>query len=364
MQSFKKHFKILETIFDIPGKQEKVRRLESDVNEPKFWDSGENSTHIQTVFSELSRVKKEVERYQTTVESVQDLEICVTLLNDDPEDADLLEEGRLIRTQLASHIEQLELNTLLSGKYDGHNCIFSIFAGAGGTDAQDWVQMLLTMYTRWFEKKGYKVEVLDETMGDEAGIKSVTLVVSGEYAYGYLKNENGVHRLVRLSPFNANNKRQTSFAAVDIVPKIDHDATDIDIDTKDLKIDTFRASGAGGQHVNKTDSAVRITHLPTKIVVTSQASRSQGDNKDSAMGVLKSKLLKLMEAAHKDHVNDLRGDISENAWGNQIRSYVFHPYKLVKDLRTNIETSNLQSVMDGDLDLFIESNLRKLHTTK
>lgn len=294
------------------------------------------------------------------VSSLDDFSACLDLLDEDPDDTDLLTEAQSLKTDLQRHIDTLELTALLSGKYDTYDCVFSIFAGAGGTDAQDWVQMLLRMYTRWFEKKGYTVTILEETMGDEAGIKSVTAVVSGDYAYGYLKTENGVHRLVRLSPFNANNKRQTSFAAVDIIPKIEHTTTDIKIDTKELKIDTFRASGAGGQHVNKTDSAVRVTHLPTGIVATSQSSRSQGDNKAEAMGVLMSKLVRLMEKEHKKHVNDLRGTVTENAWGNQIRSYVFHPYKLVKDLRTNVETSNLQSVMDGDLDLFIESNLRNI----
>ena len=294
------------------------------------------------------------------VSSLDDFSACIDLLDEDPDDTDLLSEAQSLKTDLQRHIDTLELTALLSGKYDTYDCVFSIFAGAGGTDAQDWAQMLLRMYTRWFEKKGYTVTILEETMGDEAGIKSVTAVVSGEYAYGYLKAENGVHRLVRLSPFNANNKRQTSFAAVDIIPKIEHTTTDIKIDTKELKIDTFRASGAGGQHVNKTDSAVRVTHLPTGIVATSQSSRSQGDNKAEAMGVLMSKLVRLMEKEHKAHVNDLRGTVTENAWGNQIRSYVFHPYKLVKDLRTNVETSNLQSVMDGDLDLFIESNLRNV----
>jgi len=294
------------------------------------------------------------------VSSLDDFSACLDLLDEDPDDTDLLTEAQSLKTDLQRHIDTLELTALLSGKYDTYDCVFSIFAGAGGTDAQDWVQILLRMYTRWFEKKDYTVTILEETMGDEAGIKSVTAVVSGEYAYGYLKAENGVHRLVRLSPFNANNKRQTSFAAVDIIPKIEHTTTDIKIDSKELKIDTFRASGAGGQHVNKTDSAVRVTHLPTGIVATSQSSRSQGDNKAEAMGVLMSKLVRLMEKEHKAHVNDLRGTVTENAWGNQIRSYVFHPYKLVKDLRTNVETSNLQSVMDGDLDLFIESNLRNV----
>ncbi len=345
----------MEIIFEIPIKKEKIRQLEVEVNNPKFWD---NNNDTEKTFSLLSRLKKELEFYDTTGVAIEELEVYVDLLNSSEEDSSVVNEVIALKQQIETRINHLELTALLSGKYDAHHCIFSIFSGAGGTDAQDWAQILLRMYTRWFEKKGYKVEVLDETVGDEAGIKSVTLIVSGEYAYGYLKNENGVHRLVRLSPFNANNKRQTSFAAVDVVPKIDANQAMIDIDSKTLKIDTFRASGAGGQHVNKTDSAVRITHLPTNIVVTSQSSRSQGANKEAAMAVLKSKLIKLMEDEHKDHVNDIRGNITENAWGNQIRSYVFHPYKLVKDLRTNIETSNLESVLNGELDLFINSGLR------
>lgn len=290
---------------------------------------------------------------------ISDIQVYLDMAKEEASEAPtLLAEAAQLEAQLKAKIAKLEITTLLSGKYDNSACIFSIYAGAGGTDAQDWAQMLYRMYLRWFEKKGFTAELIDETMGEEAGIKSATLVVRGEFAYGLAKTEIGIHRLVRLSPFNANDKRQTSFAAVDIIPEITTDFSDMDIDAKDLRIDTYRASGAGGQHINKTDSAIRITHIPTGIVAQSQNSRSQGANKDMAMMILKSRLAKRMEEEHQSQVNELRGPSKENGWGNQIRSYVFHPYKMVKDLRTSIETSDVQGVMDGDLDAFIEAALR------
>ncbi len=237
------------------------------------------------------------------------------------------------------------------------NCIFTINAGAGGTDAQDWADMLLRMYSRWFDIKEFKMELTEITAGDEAGVKSVTMMVSGPFCYGICKNEIGIHRLVRQSPFNANAKRQTSFAAIDVIPQFDDSFKNIDIESKDLRIDTYRASGAGGQHINKTDSAVRITHLPTGIVAQSQSQRSQTANKDTAMKILTARILSRLESEQKEKIDDLKGS-NDIAWGNQIRSYVFHPYKMVKDHRTNAETSNIQKVMDGDLDQFIEANLR------
>ena len=274
------------------------------------------------------------------------------------EEPDTITEAQKVLEILISEIDALELLSFLTGKYDKANCIFSLNSGAGGTDAQDWTQMLFRMYTRFFEKKGYEYEVVEYTLGDEAGIKSATLLLKGDLVYGYLKSEIGVHRMVRLSPFNANNKRQTSFAAVDVIPEIENLSKNIQIDTKDLKIDTYRASGAGGQHVNKTDSAVRITHIPTGMVAQSQASRSQGANKEMAMKILTSRLVQKLETEHKEKVEELSAGNKEIAWGNQIRSYVFHPYQMVKDHRNNIETSNLQAVMDGDLDMFIEGFLR------
>ncbi len=259
---------------------------------------------------------------------------------------------------LVRDIDELEVHSYLSGKYDGYDCYFSINAGAGGTDAQDWAEMLQRMYTRWLDQKGYQWTLVDETVGDEAGIKSVTLQVKGDFAYGFLKTEVGVHRLVRISPFNANGKRQTSFAAVDVLPDLPMDFNDIQIDPKDLRVDTFRSTGAGGQHINKTDSAVRITHLPTGLVAQSQASRSQISNRETAMALLKSRLVQVMEQQHKDQISELRGVEKDIAWGNQIRNYVFHPYKLVKDTRTGIETSDLLSVMDGEIDSFIHAQLK------
>jgi len=299
-----------------------------------------------------------VSGYEDLVTQLDDAVVFTELLEEDPENQELETELSSLLNTVGKQLDELEIKSLLSGKYDNDPCFFYLNSGAGGTDAQDWTQMLYRMYTRWFEQKGFQYELIDQTLGDEAGLKSATLYIKGDFAYGYAKNEIGVHRLVRLSPFNANNKRQTSFAAVEVVPEINFDEYDLEIDSKDLKIDTYRASGAGGQHVNKTDSAVRITHLPTGIVVQCQNSRSQGANKDTAMKMLKSRLLKVMEEQHKEQINEIRGKSVEIAWGNQIRSYVFHPYKLVKDLRSNTESTDVSAVMDGEIDDFINANLR------
>ena len=256
-------------------------------------------------------------------------------------------------------IEEYKIELLLSGEYDKNDAILSLHAGVGGSDANDWTLMLLRMYTRWCEKKGYKVETLDLLEGDEAGIKSATLRVKGEFAYGYLKAEKGVHRLVRISPFNANGKRQTSFASIEVLPELTKDQ-DIDIRQEDLKVDTFRASGAGGQHVNKTESAIRITHIPTGIIVQCQNERSQFANRDTAMSMLKSKLIELKERAHKEKIEDLTGELKDMGWGSQIRSYVFHPYNMVKDHRTNEETANVNAVMNGEIDQFITTYLKSI----
>ena len=257
---------------------------------------------------------------------------------------------------LEKEIEDYKIEMLLSGEYDKNNAILTLHVGVGGTDANDWTEMLLRMYTRWCEKRGFSVETLELIQGEEAGIKSVTLSVKGEFAYGYLKAEKGIHRLVRISPYNANGKRQTSFASVEVLPELTKNQ-DIDIKQDDLKIDTYRASGAGGQHVNKTESAVRITHIPTGIVVQCQNERSQISNRETAMNMLKSKLIELKERAHKEKIEDLTGELKDMGWGNQIRSYVFHPYNMVKDHRTGEETSNVQAVMDGEIDSFINSYL-------
>ncbi|MFT5170626.1 MAG: peptide chain release factor 2 [Candidatus Marinamargulisbacteria bacterium] len=347
MKNTVKNFSTSETIFEIPKLKEDIRQKEVEISQDSFW---QENTQAQALLTSLSRLKNTVSSYDRLVTIQDDIKVFSEMAAEEGGDSESAEEAKMLLLTLVKQVDDLELTSLLSNKYDASNCIVSLNAGAGGTDAQDWAQILLRMYTRWFEKRGYTVDVVDEAMGDEAGIKSVTLMVSGDFAYGYLKNEIGVHRLVRLSPFNSNNKRQTSFAALDVV----------ELDSKDLRVDTFRASGAGGQHVNKTDSAVRITHLPTGLVSQSQNSRSQSANRETAMKILKSRLLQLMEKEHKAMVKDLRGDSKDIAWGNQIRSYVFHPYKLIKDLRTGVERTDIQTVMDGDLDGFVWANLRKI----
>lgn len=305
-------------------------------------------------------LKKKKEQYESLCKKVEELEALIQLEKEAPEEeAYITTEWEGSYTQCKDALEALELESFLSGPYDKNDCYVSINAGAGGTDAQDWAEMLERMIIRFSESKGYGVEIIDTTPGEEAGIKSVTLEIKGEFAYGYLKTESGVHRLVRLSPFNANSKRQTSFAGIDVIPKIEDTETDIEIDPKELKLDTFRASGAGGQHINKTDSAVRITHLPTGLVATSQSSRSQNENRETALGILKARLITLMQKEKKEKLEELRGVVLDIAFGSQIRSYVFHPYKLVKDLRTDVETSNVEAVMDGKIDLFIKAALKE-----
>jgi peptide chain release factor 2 len=262
---------------------------------------------------------------------------------------------------LTAELENIKLETLLSGKYDKNNAIISLHPGAGGTEAQDWAQMLFRMYQMWAERRGYSVEMLDYLAGDEAGIKSVSILIKGENAYGYAKSEKGVHRLVRISPFDSSGRRHTSFASVEVMPEIDEDI-EVNINPEDLKVDTYRASGAGGQHVNKTDSAIRITHIPTGVVVACQTERSQHQNRDNAMKMLKAKLFELAEREQKERIEDLKGDMKDIAWGSQIRSYVFHPYNMVKDHRTNYEVGNIGAVMDGDLNGFINAYLKAKST--
>ena len=281
----------------------------------------------------------------------------IGLLNDE-EDQSLFNDVEKNINETTEKIEELKLLLLLNGPYDKNNCILEIHPGAGGTESCDWANMLYRMYTRWCEKNGYKIIVLDYQDGDEAGIKSVSILIKGSYAYGYLKNEKGVHRLVRLSPFDSNNRRHTSFASIEVTPDIDKDVN-IDIEEKDIKIDVYRSTGAGGQGVNTTDSAVRITHIPSKIVVTCQNERSQIQNKEQALRVLKNKLLLKKIEEQEEELNKIKGKQSNNEFGSQIRSYVMHPYSMVKDHRTNIETSNVGKVMDGDIDLFIDGNLKK-----
>ena len=299
---------------------------------------------------EAKRVKDKIDKFKKLNERRDDVEVLKELMEENDEETakEIISEVKA----LSKEIDTLKIETILSGEYDRNDAILTLHTGVGGSDANDWTEMLLRMYTRWCEKKGYSLETIDYLPGDEAGVKSVTLKVKGEFAYGYLKAEKGIHRLVRISPFNANGKRQTSFASVEVLPELTSDQ-DIEINPVDLRIDTYRAGGAGGQHVNKTESAVRITHIPTGIVVQCQNERSQFSNRDTAMGMLKSKLIELKERAHKEKIEDLTGELKDMGWGSQIRSYVFHPYSMVKDHRTNVETSNVNGVMDGDIDNFI-----------
>lgn len=311
----------------------------------------------QKVLQVLKSKKSKLEKFNKLKGKYEDIEAVLELSGEEDDDV-LAEEALNIEKELSVELEEMRLETLLSGEYDSSNAILSLHSGAGGTEAQDWVQMLYRMYLRWAEKRGYKVETLDYLEGDEAGIKSVTFLVSGEKAYGYLKCEKGVHRLVRISPFDASGRRHTSFASLDVMPELPDD-TVIDINPDDLKVDTYRSSGAGGQHINKTESAIRITHIPTGVVVSCQNERSQHKNRDTAMKMLYAKLLELKEKSHKEKVDDLKGEQLDIGWGSQIRSYVFHPYSMVKDHRTSAETGNVTAVMDGELDMFINEYLKQ-----
>lgn len=323
------------------------------MQESSFWD---DINKAQETTQEAKNLKDRLGKYNNTLSRLEDVEVLIEMSIEEDDESSLDEVKNELK-EIENIIEQFKVQILLSGEYDKNNAMVSLHSGAGGTDAQDWTEMLLRMYTRWADKKGYKVETISLLPGDEAGIKSVELKITGEFAYGYLKAEKGIHRLVRISPFNANGKRQTSFASMEVLPELT-ESQDIEIKEDDLKIDTYRASGAGGQHINKTDSAVRITHLPTGIVVQCQNERSQFQNKDTAMNMLKSKLAELKERAHKEKIEELTGDLMDNGWGSQIRSYVFQPYTMVKDHRTNADMGNVDAVMDGDIDLFITEFLK------
>ena len=340
--------------FDPAGLREELRKIEEEMNQDGFWDRPEAAQKSMKQKKSLEDKLEELSRLQS---SMEDLELMVEMAEEAQDEA-LACEAQETCESLGSALEELRLRTLLNGKYDKNNAIISVHAGSGGTDAQDWAEMLFRMYTRWCEKKGYKAKLIDMQEDTEGGIKSATLLVEGENAYGYLKNEKGVHRLVRISPFDSSGRRHTSFASLDVVPEIDADVS-VEINPDDLRIDTFRSSGAGGQHVNKTDSAIRITHIPTNIVVTCQNERSQHQNKDTAMKLLLSKLTELKEQEQKESLDELKGDYSQITWGSQIRSYVFHPYTMVKDHRTGAEAGNVGAVMDGDLDYFINEKLKQ-----
>jgi peptide chain release factor 2 len=334
--------------------EKQLREFEFKMQEPSFWD---DIAKAQEITQEAKGIKDRIDRFNLVIRRIEDLEVLIELSEEEEDDSSIGEIKSELR-DLAHDTDRFRIEILLAGEYDKNNAILTLHTGAGGSDAQDWTEMLYRMYSRWCEKKGYKIEVLDYQPSDEAGIKAVTLKITGEFAYGYLKAEKGVHRLVRISPYNANGKRQTSFASCEVLPELT-ESQDIDIRSDDLRIDTYRSGGAGGQHVNKTESAIRITHIPTGIVVQCQNERSQHSNKDTAMKMLMAKLLDLKERAKKDKIEDLTGDLKDNGWGSQIRSYVFHPYNLVKDHRTNTEMGNVDAVMDGDIDIFIEEYLRQ-----
>ena len=339
--------------FDITKLKSDLSILEEQTTNQDFWLDSKNSS---IVLKQINQLKNKIEGYNKIENEINNIIEMSELLSVEPDD-EMAKEVLKATPNLQREIEKLEITTLLSGKYDANNAILTIHPGAGGTEAQDWAEMLYRMYTRWGASNGYEVKELDYLEGEEAGLKSVTFSVSGEFAYGYLKGEMGVHRLVRISPFDAGGRRHTSFASVEVLPEITEDI-EIDINPDDLRIDTYRSSGAGGQHINKTSSAVRITHLPTNIVVACQSERSQIQNRETAMKMLKSKLLTLKEQEQKDTIDELKGVQMDIAWGSQIRSYVFCPYTLVKDHRTNYEVGNVQGVMDGDLNGFIDSYLK------
>lgn len=329
-----------------------MEELEKTTMAPDFYDDMDAAGRV---LQQVKGLRDKVTRYEKLKSAWEDLVTLVALAIEE-EDESVLEEVKTGYQQLKENLESMKLETLLSGKYDKNSAIITLHAGAGGTEAQDWCEMLFRMYCRWAERRGYKTETLDYLDGEEAGIKSVTFLVEGLNAYGYAKSEKGVHRLVRISPFDSAARRHTSFASVEVMPEIDDDI-DVQINPEDLRIDTYRSSGAGGQHINKTESAIRITHLPTGVVVTCQNERSQHKNRETAMKMLKSKLIEIAEREQKEKIEDLKGVQMEIGWGSQIRSYVFHPYSMVKDHRTNFEVGNTGAVMDGDIDGFINAYL-------
>ena len=342
-------------IFDIAEKEGELSQLEQRMTAPDFWDDNEAA---QKIVDKVSGFKSVINPYRTLESRVEDFKVLAELAEEEGGESPLLSEADEEALSITKELDELELLSFLSGKYDSGSAFLSINAGAGGTESCDWADIMLRMYMRWAEKKGYKTTIVSIQAGDPAGIKAVTLHVQGVNAFGFLKAERGVHRLVRISPFDSNNRRHTSFSAVETVPDIDEDDSDIDIEEKDLRVDTYRASGAGGQHVNTTDSAIRITHIPTGIVVSCQMERSQHKNRATAMKMLSAKLYELRQEEQKQELEEHSGTKNEIGWGSQIRSYVLHPYKMIKDLRTGFETSNHNAVLDGDLDGFIHAYLR------
>lgn len=355
LMGYKPQLKELRDVLAIDAAHEKLAELHMMVEQPAFWDDVEKSQKTMQIVKGL---EGKIEKFEKLNKMLDDtitlIELCIEE-NDNSADDEIAADAESFKKQL----EEAKLATLLTGEYDSSNAIITFHAGAGGTEAQDWSEMLYRMYNKWADSHGFKVNLLDYLDGDEAGMKSASMLVEGMNAYGFLKSEAGVHRLVRISPFDASGRRHTSFAAIEVMPEID-DNVEIDIRPEDLKVDTYRASGAGGQHINKTSSAVRITHIPTGIVVSCQTQRSQFQNKDYAMKMLRSKLIEIKEREHLEKIEDIKGVQKEIAWGAQIRSYVFMPYTLVKDHRTGFENGNVDSVMDGDLDGFINEYLKSL----
>ena len=342
----------MESIFDLPSLKKQLEKYNEEMSKDNFWD---DPSAAQKLMKRKKSLENELDRYARIEQGLTDTEDLIQLaeeLGDEEEAKEIQKNFKALQDEM----EELKLSMLLGEKYDANDAIITIYAGTGGVDAMDWAEMLERMYLRYCDRKGFKTQIVDLQNDTVAGIKSATIMVSGDNAYGYLKSESGVHRLVRISPFNSAGKRQTSFAGVEVVPDLGEEL-DVTINPNDIKIDTYRASGAGGQHVNTTDSAIRITHLPTNIVVTCQNERSQLRNKEVALKILTSKLMKLAEQEHKENLNELKGDMSQASWGAQIRNYVFQPYTMVKDTRTGAETGNVNAVMDGDLDLFIRAKL-------
>ncbi|SMP07433.1 peptide chain release factor 2 [Desulfurobacterium pacificum] len=342
-------------IFDVEGMKNRLKEIEEEMSSSDFWNDQKKA---QSISQERNRIEQELSQISELERKLEDAEVLLEMAEEEPDDNSLVEEAENLLSSVEKSLDKLEIKTVLSGEFDKNNAIVTIHAGAGGTESCDWAEMLMRMYLRWAERKGFETEILDYQENEEAGIKSATILVKGPYAYGLLRAEHGTHRLVRISPFDSNARRHTSFCGVIVVPEIE-DEIDIEIKDEDIRVDTYRASGAGGQHVNKTDSAVRITHIPTGIVVTCQSERSQIQNRQRAMKILKARLYELEMRKREEKIAQARGEHKTIAWGNQIRSYVFHPYQMVKDHRTGVETSNVNAVMDGDIDLFIESYLKQ-----
>lgn len=346
--------KSLEEALKISDSKKRLETLELETGKAGFWDNSESS---RKVLSEISRLKSKVKEFTKLKNEFEDLSVLIEMSCQENDESSV-DEIQADLNRFKKELENQTLTTLLTGEYDNQNAILTFHSGAGGTEAQDWVEMLCRMYSKWAEKHNYKVKILDFLDGEEAGLKSASLLIEGENAYGLLKGENGVHRLVRVSPFDSSGRRHTSFASLEVIPEI-NDEIKIDISPEDIKMDVFRASGAGGQHVNKTSSAVRLTHIPTGIVVACQNERSQFQNRDTAMKILKSKLIEIKEREHLEKIEDIKGVQKEIAWGSQIRSYVFMPYTLVKDHRTSYEMGNVEAVMNGELDGFIHEYLKQ-----